>query len=176
MPSWCATRDDSLQLMKQPDEFRIPAVEFPDESQFIENTLRIQQAMVAESKGGGEVRHPVPENVVKGMADIATHVWKARSRMIDPTSGEVREEMKRVHGDIQRIDRCLADLGVVIEDQTAKPFDYGLPWKVVATKPVPGLTKEIVTETLRPTIRWNQTIIQHAEVEIGTAPEKPQNL
>ncbi len=116
----------------------------------------------------GGVRYAVPPELVKGVAVIATTVWKARFRTIDPASGEVREDMRRISADVERIHRCLNDLGVVVEDHTNKPFDYGLPWQVVATKPTPGITKEIVTETLKPTVRWNEQIIQHAEVEIGT--------
>ena len=95
--------------------------------------------------------------------------------MVDPVSGEVGEEMRRVHADVERIQRCLTELGVVIEDHTNQAFDYGLPWKVVATKPTAGIDKEIVTETLRPTIRWHDQIIQHAEVEIATPLTKQEN-
>lgn len=115
-----------------------------------------------------EAGYPNLEDLKKHMAIIATSAWKARSRMIDTATGEIRNEMKRTSGDIERIERCLNNLGVVVEDHTRKPFDYGLPWHVVATKPIPGLPKEIVTETLKPTVRWNEQIIQHAEVEIGT--------
>lgn len=114
------------------------------------------------------IRYAVPTNLVKGIATIATSTWRARGRVIDPSSGEVRPEMKRICVDIERIQRCLDELGVVVEDHTNKPFDYGLPWKVVATKPIIGITKEVVTETLKPTVRWHEQIIQHAEVEIGT--------
>lgn len=161
--------------MKQPDEFTIPAAPWQEVEDSIKALVTQIEAKVGGQGGAGEVRNAVPEKVLKGIADIATHVWKARSRMVDPASGEVRGEMKRVHGDIERIDRCLAELGVVVEDHTGKPFDYGLPWKVVATKPLPGLCKEIVTETLRPTIKWNEMIIQNAEVEIGTPAEQQRN-
>ena len=82
--------------MKLPDAFKIPPAEFPDGNKIIEKLLRVQEAMRAEQHGSGEVRCSIPPDVVKAMADIATHVWKARSRMMDPASGEVREEMKRV--------------------------------------------------------------------------------
>lgn len=147
--------------MKQPNEFEIPPAPWQEAEKAIEALANQVAAMGAEQYG-------VPVSVIKAIADIATHVWKAQARMVDQNSGEVRDEMKRVYGDIDRINRCLSDLGIVIEDHTRKPFDYGLPWKVVAAKPMPGITKEIVTETLRPTIRWHEKIIQHAEVEIGT--------
>jgi hypothetical protein len=156
--------------MKHP-EFAIPPAPWDEVERSIKALAAQGVASSAERDNGAALPIEMPESFLKGMADLATHVWKARSRMIDPATGEVREEMKRVHGDIQRIERSAAGIGIVIEDQTSKPFDYGLPWKVVASKPVPGLNKEIVTETLRPTIRWNGVIIQHAEVEIGTPVE-----
>jgi hypothetical protein len=105
--------------------------------------------------------------LVKTIADIATAVWKARTRMVDTASGEVREEMKRIYGDTERIYKCLNELGIVVKDHTGDAFDYGLPLKVVTTKPMP-ISREIVTETFRPTIYWQDKIIQHGEVEVGT--------
>lgn len=134
----------------------------------IEGTFEIGAEMVTKSADNSRIADAMPENFKKDLAIIATSAWKARCRIIDPASGEVREEMKRLSGDIERIQRCLGDLGITVEDHTNKPFDYGLPWQVVATKPMPGLARETVTETLKPTVRWNEQIIQHAEVEIGT--------
>jgi hypothetical protein len=152
-------------------------------------TLRVSASAVGELKKMLRIHAPsrlqetekagspylVPPEIVKSVVGIATNTWKARRRMIDPLSGEVAEEMKRVCADLDRIQRCLEDLGVLIEDHTNRAFDYGLPWKVVATKPTPGIAKEIVTETLRPTIRWHNQIIQHAEVEIGTPVKEQEN-
>jgi len=39
---------------------------------------------------------------------------------------------------------------------------------VIATQPTAGLARERVTETLKPTIYWNGTIIQTGEVVIAT--------
>jgi len=47
-------------------------------------------------------------------------------------------------------------------------FDYGLPLKVVTTQPTPGITKESVIETIKPTIYWQKQIIQMGEVVIAT--------
>ena len=155
--------------MKRSHKIKIKRVKAPDGNRPIEAAPQIQVATRTEqTHNGNGVRYALPPDFVKGMALIATNIWKARCRMIDPESGEAREELRRLSGDIERIQRCLNGLGIVVEDHTNKPFDYGLPWQVVATKPMPGLAREIVTETLKPTVRWNEQIIQHAEVEIGT--------
>jgi hypothetical protein len=159
--------------MKLRGKLKIPRLS-PTDLGELEKTLQLHAA--APDQGGDQAgsSYLIPPQVVKSVVRIATHVWKARRRMIAPSSGEVAEEMKRVHGDVERIQRCLEDLGVVVEDHTNCAFDYGLPWKVVATKPIAGIEKEIVTETLSPTVRWQDQIVQHAEVEIGT-PIKQEN-
>ena len=154
--------------MKYPDEFKIPPGEFPDGSRIIDTVMRIHQALLAGSKDGGEVRHSVPENVVKPMADIATNVWKAKTKMLDGASGEVRDEMKRVYRHIDSVLESLHEMGLEVKDHTGDAFDYGLPLKVVTTQPTQGITRENVIETIKPTIYWQQQIIQMGEVVIAT--------
>jgi hypothetical protein len=161
--------------MKLRGKFKILRVKASDVGE-MEKILRLHATPAPKESEKGAGTYLIPPEIVKSIAGIATNTWKARRRMMDPISGEVAEEMKRVSADIERIQRCLEDLGVIIEDHTNRPFDYGLPWKVVATKPMIGIEKEIVTETLRPTIRWHDQIIQHAEVEIGTPANKEENL
>jgi hypothetical protein len=155
-------------IMKQPDEFKIPPGEFPDESHVIEAVVRFQKAMLAESQGGVAVRHAVPTNVVKAMADIATNIWKAKAKMLDGDSGEVRNEMKRVYRHIESVLESLNEVGLEVKDHTGDGFDYGLPLKVVTTQPTQGITRESVIETIKPTIYWEQQIIQMGEVVIAT--------
>ncbi|MEY2484269.1 MAG: hypothetical protein QOK24_2797, partial [Verrucomicrobiota bacterium] len=112
--------------------------------------------MLAEIKGHGEVRHLVPTNVVKGIAEIATNVWKAKAKMVDSSSGEVRDEMKRVYRHIESILESLHEMGLEVKDHTGDAFDYGLPLKVVATQPTQGIIRESVIETIKPTIYWQQ--------------------
>jgi hypothetical protein len=55
-----------------------------------------------------------------------------------------------------------------VKDHTGDVFDYGMPLKVVTTQPSPGINKERVTETIKPTIYWQNKIIQMGEVVIAT--------
>lgn len=154
--------------MKQPNEFKIPPGEFPEPNRVIETVVRIDQAILAKTKGHGEVRHPVPTSVVKGIAEIATNVWKAKAKMVDSSSGEVRDEMKRVYRHIESILESLHEMGLEVKDHTGDAFDYGLPLKVVTTQPTQGIIRESVIETIKPTIYWQQQIIQMGEVVIAT--------
>jgi hypothetical protein len=159
--------------MKQPDEFKIPPAEFPDGNKIIEKLLRVQKATLAECKGGDdEVRHAVPPIVIKAMADIATNVWKAKTKMLDSGSGEVREGMKRVYRHIDGVLESFQEIGLEVKDHTGDAFDYGLPLKVITTQPTQGITRESVIETVKPTIYWHKQIIQMGEVVIAT-PASP---
>lgn len=160
--------------MKFRGKFKILPVNASDIGQ-LDKMLRIHASRKGQEAEEAGDRYVVPPEIVKALVGVATNTWKARRRLVDPVSGEVPEEVKRVYADIERIQRSLEDLGVTIEDHTHQPFDYGLPWKVIATKATAGIEKEIVTETLRPTIRWHDQIIQHAEVEIATPLNEERN-
>ncbi len=109
-----------------------------------------------------------PETMRQALVSIATHAWKARTRMRDAVSGEVVEEMKKISRSIDGIFDSLAALDIEVKDHTGQPFDYGLPIKVVTTQPTAGIAKEQVIETLKPTIYWRQRIIQTGEVVLAT--------
>jgi len=155
--------------MKQPDEFKIPAVEYPDGSQIMEKVPRIlRDAQESPGPAGGEPRYAIPGNVVRAMADIATNVWKAKTKMLDGASGEVREEMKRVYRHIENVFEAFEKMGLEVKDHTGDAFDYGSPLKVVTTQPTQGIPREKVVETIKPTIYWEKKIIQTGEVVIAT--------
>lgn len=119
-----------------------------------------------DPESGGK-RYSIPGKVLKGMADIATNAWKAKGKMLD-ASGEVREEMKRVYRHIEGVLESLREMGLEVKDHTGDVFDYGLPLKVVTTQPTPGITREMVVETIKPTIYWERQMIQAGEVVIAT--------
>lgn len=151
-----------------PEEFNIPTPQWPDEQKVIDAVTTRIKAMLTTKDGGTEVRYAMPANVVKGMADIATNIWKAKAKMLDGASGEVRDEMKRVYRHIEGVLETLHEMGLEVKDHTGDAFDYGLPLKVITTQPTQGITRENVIETIKPTIYWQQQIIQMGEVVIAT--------
>jgi len=149
----------------------LPNAEWPGEKQTWEAVAVVMTAKPAR-KEHATAESGVPADYLKALVSIATNAWRAKTKMVDTTTGEVREEMKRVDRHIEAIYRSLADVGVVIRDHTGEPYDEGQPMKVVASKPTPGLDKKRVSETLLPSIFWNNRLVQNGEIEIAT-PASP---
>ena len=117
----------------------------------------------------------VPSNVTKGLIAIANSYFRAKKKMLDPTTGEPHEAMSRVYKDIERISRHLEEMGFKIQNHTGDAYDDGQPMKVITSNPRPEATRKYVLETLLPTIYWNDKIIQHGEIEIAV-PSAPTTI
>lgn len=113
-----------------------------------------------------EVAIPMP--IAKALVTIANHAWKAASRSSNPDSSESASDLKRVQRSLAGIMDALKDIGIEVRSHTGDTFDYGLPLKVITAQPTPGIEKEVVIETLRPTLFWNNNIVQMGEVIIAT--------
>ena len=147
----------------------LPKAAWPHEKDFAEElTASIVANRTAPRKEQTTAEAGVPSDCLKALVSIATNAWRAKIKMVDATTGEVREEMKRVDRHIEAIYRSLAEVGVVIRDHTGEAYDEGQPMKVVASKPTPGLDKKRVSETLLPSIFWNDRLVQNGEIEIAT--------
>jgi hypothetical protein len=159
----------TIQSIRTREAFKILPTEFQDKDRLIHKLFEIQAALIEEleqSKAGSS--SDTCAGLKSGLARIVFNAWKAKAKMIDGSKGEPREEMRRVYPHIESIFDAFAQLGIRVKDHTGDAFDYGLPLTVIATQPTPGLTKERVIETIKPTIYWNETNIQAGEVVIAT--------
>lgn len=105
---------------------------------------------------------------------ITTHVWRAKSKMIDPATGIPREDMRRVFRHIEGAVDTLEQAGVTMQDWLNQPYDVGLPVKVLSYQPTAGISCDTILETLRPAVIWNGRMLQLGEVIVGT-PTPAQN-
>ena len=62
----------------------------------------------------------------------------------------------------------LSQEGIEIVEHTHKPFDPGMSIKVLAYQETPGLERETIIETIKPTIYNKDDRIQMGEVIVGT--------
>jgi len=114
-----------------------------------------------------------PAPAMDQIAAIATHVWRAKNKLIDPESGQPREETKRTYRHIESTLDALAQMGVVISDQLNEPYDPGLPVNVLTFQPMPGLSRDTIVDVVRPTIIWRERVLQVGEVVVGTPENTP---
>jgi hypothetical protein len=136
----------------------------------LEATLREEQQAVAAVP---ETPTPAPqaddsEGLANAFGGLATQIWRAMGKTIDPATGEPREDMKRVHRHVEGALDVLKQMGLTINDWVNQPYDAGLPVKVLTFQPSPGVSRDTILETVRPTVMWKDRLVQLGEVVVGT--------
>lgn len=107
------------------------------------------------------------------LAVVITQTWKLRARLWDCEAGQVHAGMQRLFRHVEVLQDTCHQLGLRVHDPTGEPFDFGLPLTVITSQPVPGTVREYVLETIKPTVYWNQQLIQAGEVVIATPSNPP---
>jgi hypothetical protein len=107
------------------------------------------------------------------LADISTGLWRLRQRMVSPDTDQPVEEMRRAYRFFASVWDTLHDAGVTIQDHTHTPYDPHLALKVLTYEPTPGVTREQVLETIKPSVYYHQRCIQMGEIIVAIPPEPP---
>jgi hypothetical protein len=152
----------SLRQLKFPREFRISELAWPKE---LERSLR---KWSERPRPIGDAGIPDPgTGFKKFMADVGTGLWRLRQKMVDPETGKPREEMRRAFRHFESVWDAVHGEGIEIQDHTGNPFDSGQALVPVAFQETPGIRREIVLETIKPTIYYQKKAIQVGEVIVG---------
>lgn len=112
----------------------------------------------------------ITETLGASLSSLATQVWRTKVKMLDSTTGEPREEMRRVYRHVEGALENLSQMGLTLNDWINQPYDPGLPVKVLTFQPTPGLARDTVVEAVRPTVIWNNKLLQLGEVVVGIPP------
>ncbi len=106
------------------------------------------------------------------LADIGTGLWRLRQRLVSPDTDQPLEEMRRAYRFFASVWDTLHDAGVTIQDHTHTPYDPHLALKVLTYEPTPGVTREQVLETIKPSVYYHQRCIQMGEIIVAIPPEE----
>jgi hypothetical protein len=167
-----------IAFMKIPPELGLnrPATGFDEVLKLI-SQLSAANASSADSRDTdgsrvAEQANKIIAGLAQQLASLATIGWKMQKRVIDAESGDIRDNFDASDGrklgrDVQSLLSLLSDMGITIRDRTGQSFDYGMPEKVIDAKPQPGISKERVTETLRPTVTWTTHFFKEAMIQKG---------
>ncbi|WP_233580712.1 hypothetical protein [Streptomyces triticirhizae] len=105
----------------------------------------------------------------------AVALWRAQ-RTLDandgtPTAADLRQVRRQLN--IGR--QALADDGLEIQEHDGQPFDSGLSLEVLAFQEEPDLTREVVLETVRPSVYLGGRRVQMGQVIVGRPAPRPDD-
>lgn len=102
------------------------------------------------------------------LADAGSSFWRLSNRLRRNDTGEATSETRSALRHLEATWSALREAGVQVLDHTGEPFHHGLALTAIAFQPTPGLAREEVIETIRPTIYFGPTLLQMGEVVVGT--------
>ncbi len=102
------------------------------------------------------------------LTKLITGIWRAQKKMISPNSKEPLPEYKNSFRHLESGMSSLELAGIKMIDPTGKQYMPGTSERVLAFETKKELEKEIVIETVRPSIYYKKELIQQAEIIVGT--------
>ena len=151
----------SLKQLKYPKEFRISAPNEPALLEVLAGMVDLLQHAPPEIERSSRKE----EDLLNLLADIGTVVWRLQRRV--NISGEVTEDIRRISRDLESAGDALRQGNIEIKDHTGEEYDGGMALRVIAFQATPGLSREQVIETIKPTIYFRDKIIQMGQVIVG---------
>jgi hypothetical protein len=167
----------AIRQFRFPREFRIAASPWPANLE----QLLLQIGRFGETARDGSEERGFVEQDLSFIADIGTGLWRLRQKMTEPGTNRPLNGMQRPFRHLESVWDALVQAGAEIQDHTDRPFDPGMSLKVVSYQPIPGLGRERIIETIKPTIYFSGKRIQMGEVIVGrperreTPPDNPKS-
>lgn len=164
-----------LRQLCYPPEFRIPEVPeetFPEERI---DEFRDQEAAQAQSPA---VRHAPAghssADTLPALLEIATCLWYLKTKHFgrkwnDQEAMDDDPKVRRSLGRMNKSQDKLRELGVEIEDPTGNRYPQGgeASMRPIDLLPTPGISFDVVSETMKPMIFWREKLVQRAEVFVS---------
>jgi len=108
------------------------------------------------------------------LADVATGVWRIKSKFSVVDIDELPDEVKKAYRHVESTWDALASAKVEVRDHTKEKYVAGMQLNVIARQPSPSAYAEIITETIKPSIFYRGKLIQRGDVIVET-PEKTES-
>lgn len=111
------------------------------------------------------------------VADVATNLWRVLKRFkadAEGSDGDVPKAQRIATRNLNAVEERLKEAGVRVQDHDNLVFDPGMSLKALAYEPRAGIDREVVVETVRPSVYRGDQCIQFGHVIVGV-PEKGQD-
>jgi hypothetical protein len=180
-----AAVEDFLAWLRQahlPPALRIAKPATPPDSAALAAALQELGAVATALKQLADRPPPPPppppnddRRLHRPYADLANGWFRVWGLTMQPGTDRPKEEMRRVVPHLESLRDTLEHLGLDIIDHTGKEIPEGLDLDVLGYKVSPGLKRDRVIETVRPTVYFRDQMIQKGRVyaETGSPDEHP---
>lgn len=187
----------ALGQWRQPPEFRVPPPLLdPAQAAWLADVLEeveaaealaaaaaaAQSAVTAGTAGaagigtGGTARTDAADAEPPGsgaLVGAATGIWRAL-RKLDQGPGSLSPaDLRQIRLQVRASRQALADDGLEIQEHDGEPFDSGLSLEALVFQDDAELTREVVLETVRPSVYFRGRRIQMGQVIVGRPPQSP---
>lgn len=149
---------ESARQLLQPAAFRIAAPHAPKSHVQVSARTDAEHASIE-----GQLNI-----ALSTLAAVATAIWRARSKLGAEEQVELPEELRNLPRHIQAAWDALAAGKVQIDDPTGRRYVPGMAVNTLTIQPLEGITCELIHETIKPTVYFNDTLIQRADVILGS--------
>lgn len=177
-PSPLGTLRARLGQLSQPPEFRIPRpLLTPAQSDWLTAAWaeaeagHAAEAAARAAEAGPETEVPAGTGTGTPDADVllraATGIWRALRKLEQRGEQLSAADVRQVRRHIQASRRSLAEDGLEIQEHDGAPFDPSQSLEVLVFQDSPGLTRETVLETVRPSVYFRGERIQTGQVIVG---------
>ena len=160
-----------------PPEFRIYSESTDGGDQKWRQEIDQMRAWIEETArnldraGGDHVTGGDQQDMFKLLAQAATGIWRTAQKVEKSGMDHMGDELRRISRPLESTLMKIEQSGVRISDLTGTPYVVGMVEKVMAFQPTGGLEREMIIETVKPTIFYRDELIQVGEIIVGT-PDK----
>lgn len=155
---------DALRQLRHPSEFRIPRPPLaPAHAEWAAAVL----AEVETAEALAE-RARTPEGAgTDALLGAAVGIWRALRKLDQGTGPLSAADLRQVRRQVHAGRQALLDDGLEIQEHDGMPFDSGQSLQALVFQDEPGLDRETVLETVRPSVYFRGERIQMGQVIVG---------
>ncbi|MDA8118249.1 MAG: hypothetical protein M0000_12870 [Actinomycetota bacterium] len=158
----------ALNQLTYPKAIRIQQpTDSPDNLERLEMAL---QARAAQQAPHLEPPTAADEDLLRIVALAGVGLWRIRQKLVRPGTDEPIDGAQRALRHVQALWDGLAEAGVKILDHTGEVLPEGRAYSisVLGFQPTAGATREVVLETIKPTVYYRDKMVQIGEVIVAT--------
>lgn len=106
--------------------------------------------------------------------EVANGMWRIRRRVQADSAADGEDRFRGLSRHVESTWSAFATHGLEVRDHTGEKYVAGMAMSVVAYQATPGITFEKVLETVRPSIYFQDQLIQRGEVIVATPESMPE--